>query len=111
MTLSAQRLGTDDAVAAGATETLYTVPAGRRAILRDVRIDSPTNATGEARIMVQASGNANAVEVLALTGVAARARTGLTDAFIVMDAGDKIIASGLTTGILDVWLSGHEFVI
>lgn len=111
MALSAQRLGSNADTPAGATTVLYTVPSGRRSILRDVRADVGV-AGGEIwQLRINEAGTAHNVDILRQGTTAVQTVLALQDVFIVLEQGDAIeVVVGVGSNG-DCWLSGHEFVL
>lgn len=112
MALSAVRLGTPGNHAAGAAATvLYTVPAGKRAILRDLRVYKNQTTGGPVGVRVTPGAAGGAIVYIFRSLSMPEGTTGaLEDAFIVCEAGDKVeLLADL--GQARAYLSGHEFTL
>lgn len=89
---------------AGTLFTVYTCPAGRTAIVKDIRLSEAAGAT--TRCVVQAVSGAQQVHIVE-TNLSANAAYRETGAFVVLEPGDelKVFSSG---GTFRFRISGAE---
>lgn len=106
MALSAECIAVNQHRTVG-TETTYTVPAGKRVIVRDVRVTSRAEGNQAFGIWIERSGLLYYLALVAAFPVAGN--WNLQDAFIVLDAGDVIKGSSSEGYGFDIWISGHIF--
>lgn len=111
MALSAVRLGTPAQATSGATVTLYTVPAGKRSILRDVRLAKTTGTAALLELAVTpAAGTGSTVALIREVSAPVDKTWKEQDAFIVLNAGDAVTLHS-ANGNVKGYLSGHEFTV
>lgn len=108
MTLSAQQLAAQQRRSTGAAD-VYVCPADHRTILRDVRLMSRSASVQTLELWIDRAG-ASFYWVYD-TAFPAYGRYTLVDAFIVLDAGDKLRANTNDGYGFDIWVSGHEFSV
>lgn len=91
---------------AGTPTTIYTVPAGRTAIVKDLTIAIRTST---ATIVVEAVRGGTAMRIFSGANTAADQTIVSSGRFVVLEAGDSLRVSRISgTGVGDVWASGAE---
>lgn len=108
MALSAQQLAQLQKRSIGAV-TIYEVPADHRTIVRDVRLMSRAPVTQSLSLWLERAGLT--YYLIYDTAFTAYKRYELEDAFIVLDAGDKLRGDTTDGYGWDIWVSGHEFAV
>lgn len=106
MTLSAECIAVNQHRTVG-NETTYTVPAGKRVIVRDVRLTGRDPAAQALGLWLERSGTQYYLAYA--PAFPAYGNINLQDAFIVLDAGDEIKSSSSAGYGFDIWISGHIF--
>lgn len=87
-------------LATGVVNVLYTVPANKTLIVKDVRITNPSGSLGDANLAVRRAGVVTSV--MRAAGIPATSTVERTAMFVVLEPGDELIAS---TGTADMmWL-------
>jgi hypothetical protein len=87
----------------GVVTTIYTVPAGRTTILKDVRLNSASGPASRAVVL----GNSGAVNVALVDISMVADQTHQVQGFMVLEPGDKVNAF-CTDHPVTMWLSGSE---
>jgi len=88
--------------------TVYTVPTGKRAIIKFVTAMNTTNATRDLQMRLNSIGTIWHMQLAAYGSAGDEARVNF---WVVLNAGDQLKLSTVTAGQVDYTISGSEHTI
>lgn len=107
--LRTKRLAAHAQAVAGAVETIYTVPAGYRSVVRDVRVSNRTGSTSTRTLVMLRTSGVSDCAIIDDASLPTETLLGLA-CDVVLEAGDSVVVFNVVAGIV-YWLSGAELTL
>ncbi len=109
MAVRTKQLANDKVTSGGSANVVYTAPAGRTAIVKDIVLDNTGSTAVVASLFVQNTGHTAACDIVAGSVLGGSQMTS-TGRFVVLEPLDElwVYASSIATGDVKVLVSGTE---